>query len=118
MRLFAPQGDKMASTTRPPASKTASSLRSNEFTNMLKEIAEEAERTPPSPPPQVQKLQEVQKKRQRRWALVLLAACLALGGILFYGIKYPSSMPLGLGGIFKAYVDGAKTPLPENQPGD
>jgi hypothetical protein len=90
-------------------------LNSGEFANLLHQIAEEAERTSPAPPPQVQKLQKVQKKRQRRLAWILLAACLALGGMLFYGIKYPSSMPLGLGGIFKAYVDGAKSSPPENQ---
>jgi hypothetical protein len=105
----------MVNTPRSPAPKISPSLRSGEFANLLHEIAAEAERTVPSPPPQVQKLQKVQKKRQRRLTLVFLAACLALAGILFYGVKYPNNMPLGLGGIFKAYVEGTRNPLPENQ---
>jgi hypothetical protein len=85
---------------------------SGDFRLMLQELAEEAERKLPGPPPKVQKLHQAQKTRSRKIAIVFLVVCLGLGGILFYGIKYPNSMPLGLGGIFQAYVAGGRADTP------
>jgi hypothetical protein len=96
--------------------KPSAAAPSGDFQQMLQELAEEAEGKLPGPPPKVRKLHQVQKKRNRKVAMVLLIACLCLGGILFYGIKYPNNMPLGLGGIFKAYVLGTKTDIPGQRP--
>jgi hypothetical protein len=103
-------------TGSPTAKKPSVSQLPEEFHAMLRELAEEAERKLPEPPPKVQQLHRIQKKRNRKMALILLVFCLALGGILFYGIKYPHTMPLGMGGIFKAYMLGTKVDIPASTP--
>ena len=80
---------------------------------MLQGLAMEAEHKLPGPPPKVQKLHKNQKKRRRKLALVFLVFCAGLAGLVVYGVRNPGDMPLGLGGIFKAYVVGTKAPIPE-----
>ena len=105
----------MANNTQDNIKSTPSSreMSHEEFKNMLNSLAEQAEQARPEPPPKVQQLYNAQKKRRNKLAIVLLAVSLGLAGLVAYGIKYPGDMPMGLGGIFKAYVVGSKAPIPE-----
>jgi hypothetical protein len=107
----------MAQDKKISASSIASMRVDNaEFSAMIHELAEEAEHTKPALPPKVQELLAAKKRWQRKLTIILIICCAFLGGVLFYGIKYSNNLPLGLGGIFKAYVQGTKAPvMPVNQ---
>ncbi len=88
-------------------------MSSAEFRDMLQVLASEADKCLPGPPPKVQRLHKKQKKSRRRLATVLLVSLALLAGMVVYGIKNADDLPLGLGGILKAYTVGTKAPIPE-----
>jgi hypothetical protein len=110
----------MAQNKKNSASNIASMRVDNtEFRALIQELAEEAEHTKPAPPPKVQELLATKRRWQRKLTIILVICCVSLGGVLFYGIKYSNNLPLGLGGIFKAYVQGTRAPVtPMNQRSD
>ena len=92
---------------------SSSNMSSADFRSMLQNLADEAEHRLPGPPPQVQKLHTRQKKSRRKMGVILLVGIILLSGLVFYSVKYTEDLPLGLGGIFKAYTVGTKAPVPE-----
>lgn len=109
-RLVSGQPSSKAPSTRPLDS---SNMTQSEFRAMLQDLASEAEHRLPGPPPKVQRLHKTQKKNRRKMGTVLLACLVLLTAMVYYGIKNADDLPLGLGGILKAYTVGTKAPVPE-----
>ena len=91
-------------------------LSRSEFSQFLDELAQEAEHNLPGPNEQVKDLLDKRKRRNKRIYMILATCVFILLILIIYGIRNPGDMPLGMGGIFKAYVIGTKAPTPA--PGD
>lgn len=95
---------------------TSDDMSQADFRLMLQDLAEEAEHKLPGPPPKVKKLYKQQKKTARKITLIFLVCFCLLTTLVVWGIRNANDLPLGLGGIFKAYTVGTKAPVP--QPGE
>ena len=92
--------------------KTLQKLPHSEFSQFLDQLAQEAEYNLPGPDEQVKELLNKRKRRNKRIYIILATCVCALLILIIYGIRNPGDMPLGMGGIFKAYVIGTKAPTP------
>lgn len=95
---------------------SSNDMSSADFRLMLQALAEEAEHKLPGPPPEVKKLHKQQQKKTRKLTVILLLSVALLAVMLVWGVKNADDLPLGLGGILKAYTVGTKAPIP--QPGE
>lgn len=92
---------------------SSNDMSSADFKLMLQDLADEAEHKLPGPPPKVQRLYSQQKKKHRKLVVIFLVSLSLLITMVFWGIKNADNLPLGLGGILKAYIVGTKAPVPE-----